>query len=80
MNFRLAILIAIGPSNGGRAHWIIANDSTPRLAGLCPTSRGADGKKLAVFLRCKVSLLARFSRPGRVTARRLSGVFLPRLR
>jgi len=29
MNFRLAILIAIGPSIGGHVHWIIANDSTP---------------------------------------------------
>jgi hypothetical protein len=30
-----------------------------------------------LMLECP--LLARFSRPGRVTARRLSGVFLPRL-
>ena len=29
-NFRLAILIAIGPSDRGHAHWIIANDSTPQ--------------------------------------------------
>jgi len=28
-NLRLAMLIAIGPSNGDRAHWIIANDNTP---------------------------------------------------
>ena len=34
MNFRLAMLIAIGPSNRGHAHWIIANDSTPQPAGL----------------------------------------------
>jgi hypothetical protein len=58
MNFRLAMLIAIEPSSRDHAHWIIANDSTPRLAGLCPTSRGADGEKVAVFLRCEVTRLA----------------------
>ena len=59
MNFRLAILIAIGPSIGGHAHWITAHHSTPGLAGLCPTSRGPDAEKLTVFLRCEVTRLAR---------------------
>src|SRR5208282_3357310 len=59
MNFRLAILIATGPSSGGRAHWVTANDSTSRLAGLCPTSRGPmGGEALTVFLRCEVTRVA----------------------
>ena len=34
INRRFPMLIAIGPSNRGHAHWIIANDSTPQPAGL----------------------------------------------
>ena len=48
MNFRLAISIAIGPSRGGHAQWIIVNDNTPRLAGLRPSSRVSDGEFSAV--------------------------------
>ena len=59
MNFRLAMLIAIGPSVGGHAHWIIANDSTPQSAGLRPTSRWLRRRKGKLFLlRCVRQFLA----------------------
>jgi hypothetical protein len=34
MNFRLAMSIAIGPSIGGHARWIVVNDSTPQHCDL----------------------------------------------
>jgi hypothetical protein len=34
MNFRLGMPIAIGPSIGGHAHGIIANNNTPQHCGL----------------------------------------------
>jgi hypothetical protein len=65
MNFRLAMLIAIGPSPGGHARLIIVNDSTPQPASLVTDPTVLGRRKAWLFFigpeaaRCnlRVSLL-----------------------
>src|ERR1700733_6070359 len=64
MNSRLAILIAIGPSIGGHAHWIIANIAPLNTEVFDVLRNGSGGQKGRCFSAVRRTCSARFVRWG----------------